>query len=169
MAEPPGGPTLIDGDEIRGTMNVLKDVDAVIFDFDGVLVESVEIKTRAFARLFESYGPEVVERVVAHHRRHGGVSRFEKFRHYYNEFLSQPLSDDDMGVLACRFADLVVEEVTCAPLVPGAERFLIECSSKVPCFVVSGTPQDELREIVRRRRMTDYFRDVPRGAGDQDG
>lgn len=134
--------------------------DAIVFDFDGVLVESVDIKTRAFGRLFESHGSEIVEKVIAHHRNNGGVSRFEKFRHYYRAFLGQPLSETEMQGLARRFADLVVEEVAAAPFIPGAERFLAECSTRVPCFVVSGTPEDELRDIVRRRRMTEYFVEV---------
>lgn len=136
------------------------DVDAIVFDFDGVLVQSVDIKTRAFARLFEPHGPDVVARVVAHHRAHGGVSRFEKFRHYYREFLRQPLADDALEDLARRFADLVVEEVERAPFVPGADRFLNDCCGHVPCFVVSGTPQEEMREIIRRRRMHKWFVDV---------
>ncbi len=31
-------------------------IKAIIFDFDGVIVESVDIKTKAFARLFEHGG-----------------------------------------------------------------------------------------------------------------
>jgi beta-phosphoglucomutase-like phosphatase (HAD superfamily) len=66
---------------------------AFFFDFDGVLADSVEVKTKAFARLFEPFGPEVMARVVDHHRRYSGVTRVDKFRHYYREFLQQPLSE----------------------------------------------------------------------------
>lgn len=30
--------------------------DAIVFDFDGVLVESVDVKTQAFATLYSEYG-----------------------------------------------------------------------------------------------------------------
>ena len=36
----------------------LKVIRAVVFDFDGVLTESVDIKTRAYARLFKEEGEE---------------------------------------------------------------------------------------------------------------
>ena len=49
-------------------------VDAIIFDFDGVLVESVDVKTNAFAMLYAEHGPDVVKRVVAYHQEHGGIS-----------------------------------------------------------------------------------------------
>src|SRR5687768_6679568 len=41
--------------------------DAVVLDFDGVLVESVDVKTRAFARLYSRYGSDVEAEVVAYH------------------------------------------------------------------------------------------------------
>jgi len=134
--------------------------EAFFFDFDGVLADSVEVKTRAFAKLFEPYGPENVERVVDHHRRHGGMTRAEKFRHYYREYLGTTLNDEQMADLCRRFAALVVDEVVAAPEIPGAEEFLKRWSSKLDCFVISATPDEEIREIVERRRMTGYFKGV---------
>ena len=63
--------------------------DAVVFDFDGVLVESVDVKTDAFAALYRPYGSDIVEKVVAWHMAHGGVMRFEKFRHFHRVFLGR--------------------------------------------------------------------------------
>ena len=50
---------------------------AIIFDFDGVIVESEEIKTRAFISMYRGYGPAVVEAAVAHHRANGGIDGHE--------------------------------------------------------------------------------------------
>ena len=49
---------------------------AIIFDFDGVLVESVDVKTRAFCDMYSKYGEEIVEKVKEYHLSHGGISRF---------------------------------------------------------------------------------------------
>ena len=57
-------------------------VDAIVFDFDGVLVESVHVKGEAFYQLYEGQGQEIQEKVLAHHLAHGGVSRFDKIKHY---------------------------------------------------------------------------------------
>jgi phosphoglycolate phosphatase-like HAD superfamily hydrolase len=136
---------------------------AFFFDFDGVLADSVEVKTKAFARLFEPFGPEVQARVVEHHRRHSGVTRVDKFRHYYREFLHQPLLDEELAELCRRFARLVVDEVVAAPEIPGAEAFLRLFVEKLPLFVVSAAPEGEVQEIVHRRGWIEYFREV-RGA-----
>ena len=38
--------------------------EAVFFDFDGVILDSVDVKTQAFADMFRQYGPEVERAVV---------------------------------------------------------------------------------------------------------
>lgn len=138
----------------------MKEIQAFFFDFDGVLADSVEVKTRAFARLFKPHGAEIVAKVVDHHRQHGGMTRVEKFGHYYREFLKEPLSDKVLADLCQQFSRLVVDEVVAAPEIKGAETFLMKWHGRVPCYVISATPDDEIREIVRRRGLEGFFKEV---------
>lgn len=142
---------------------------AWFFDFDGVLAESVDVKTRAFADLYEPYGPVIVEQVVAYHLKHGGLSRYEKFRHYHTHFLETELSAEEEKHLGDRFGALVEDLVVESDWVPGAQQLLDALHGHVPMFVVSGTPEEELRRIVGRRGMANYFEGVfgsPRGKGE---
>jgi HAD superfamily hydrolase (TIGR01549 family) len=132
---------------------------AVVLDFDGVVLESVDIKTRAFAALFEAEGPSVVGKLVAYHEINGGISRFEKFRWLYREILKRPLPKEEEASLGERFNALVEDAVMKAPFVPGAREFL-EAAKPWPLFVASGTPQEELRRIVERRGLARHFRGV---------
>jgi len=136
------------------------DYSALFFDFDGVLADSVEVKTKAFARLFESYGKVIRDRVVEHHRKNGGMTRKDKFSHYYAVFLKKPLHNEEMKQLCNRFSALVVDAVVSAPEIRGAESFLKKWYKMVPCFVVSAAPDEELQSIVRRRGLEIYFREV---------
>lgn len=133
---------------------------ALAFDFDGVLVESEEIKTSAFAELFAAEGPEVVARIVAYHRANGGVSRFEKFRTIYRDILQRPLDEATFQALCDRFAALVVGRLVAAPWVEGAQEFLLAHRGRYRFFVISGTPEHELKEIIRCRRMGQFFDEV---------
>ena len=49
-------------------------IKAIIFDFDGVLVESAEIKTKAFEMLFSDY-PDTIDDIVQYHKKNMGISR----------------------------------------------------------------------------------------------
>lgn len=135
-------------------------IRAVVLDFDGVILDSVGIKTNAFARLFEDKGPAVVQRVVDYHLAHGGVSRFRKFAHIYSNILGQPLSDMESAQLGNHFTALVFDEVLKASWITGALDFLRANHQRYLLFLASGTPEEELRQIVDQRELAKYFAGV---------
>lgn len=134
-------------------------IDVVILDFDGVILESVDIKTEAFRALFQEH-PEHVEAVAAYHRLHGGVSRREKLIVMHRDILGCPLAPDGVDAWCDRFAAIVLQQVLACPFVPGARAFLARHADVLPLFVASGTPQDELRRIVAKRDLGRYFQGV---------
>ena len=138
-------------------------IHAIAFDFDGVLAESVEVKTRAYALLFNEEKEEAVSQFVAYHIKHGGISRYEKIKVFYKDILQRPLSEKRFQELVLRFSKLVVDEVVAARWVEGAQEFLVQNKKQYKLFIVSGTPEDELNEIVQRRGM-DHFFDAVRGS-----
>lgn len=140
------------------------DWQAIIFDFDGVVVESGKIKTQAFAELYHPYGEDIVTAVVQFHTQNGGMSRYRKFHHFQEHFLSKPpLTEVEEKQLDIRFSELVVEAVIAAEAVPGAVELIRQQSGKIPLFVASGTPETELKVIIERRGLAPYFTEV-RGA-----
>lgn len=132
----------------------------IFFDFDGVLAESVNIKTEAFYKLYEQFGKAVAKNVVAHHLANGGVSRFEKIKHYHNEFLGIELSEPEIDKWANEFSSLVLNGVINAKEVPGAKYFLNKYIDRFDYWVISGTPTNELRTIVEKRGMSAFFKGV---------
>ncbi len=128
---------------------------AVIFDFDGVILESAGIKTAAFATLFEGH-PVAVQ----YHLRNQGLSRYEKFRFFVETVLGSSYTEAVGVELNRRFDEIVQDQITIAPFVPGAEGLLEVLSRQMPLFVASGTPQDELRRIVDQRGLSAYFAGV---------
>ena len=65
-------------------LQLVNRIKAIIFDYDGVIAESVNVKTEAFAEMYKPYGESILKKVVSHHEANGGISRFEKFRIYHN-------------------------------------------------------------------------------------
>jgi beta-phosphoglucomutase-like phosphatase (HAD superfamily) len=138
-----------------------KSYQAMIFDFDGVLADSVEVKTDAFRQMFVAYGKEIQEKVVEHHRHHGGMTRKEKLVYYHKQFLGKNLTPARLSELCDTFSSLVVQKVIAAPQIPGAEAFLTRCRAEnILCFVDSATPDDELARIVEQRGLSGYFEKI---------
>ena len=90
----------------------------IILDFDGVILESVSVKTEAFRALF-SFVPEHVEEIVQFRRYNGGMFRFNKFRFIYKNILKEVLTQQKFEKLSEKFAATVFKEVNKMRFVPG--------------------------------------------------
>jgi len=134
-------------------------IKVLILDFDGVVLESVEVKTEAFRKLF-SFSPEHVDEIVSFHIRNGGMSRFDKFRHIYKNILKKPLSDDEFERLVFEFSGLVKQGVIDSRSVAGADTLLSALLGKIPVYIVSATPEDEINGIVKEKNLGIYFEGV---------
>ncbi|PJB69206.1 MAG: HAD family hydrolase [Alphaproteobacteria bacterium CG_4_9_14_3_um_filter_47_13] len=134
-------------------------IKTLVFDFDGVLVESVPIKGQAFVALYQEESPDIQQQVLAYHEAHGGVSRFDKIR-YYEALCGRKVDGAGVRMLADRFSAIVEEQVVNAPWVTGAREFLEEYKGKLPLYVASATPHEELLRIIEKRAMSSYFNHV---------
>ncbi len=119
----------------------------VIWDFDGVIKESVQVKTDAFAKLFGPFGDDVTGRVIAHHRSHGGLSRYEKVPLYLS-WAGQVADRATVERYCERFATLVVGGVIAAPWVPGVREYLSSNPNRQRFALVTATPHDEMVAIL---------------------
>ena len=138
-----------------------KSYDYFFFDFDGVIADTVNVKADAFGELFRKYGEEIAKKVREHHLAHGGMTRFEKFKYYYKEFLNKEITEEEIERLSKEFSSLVVKKVIEAPFIPGAQEFLDMCLEfKKVCFVVSATPDEEIKHIVDAKGLSKYFKEV---------
>jgi len=131
-------------------------IKAIIFDFDGVILESTEVKIDAFRELFCGY-PDRLKEVLAYHIEQGGISRFVKFRYIYKNILKKELTKEQEAELGRKFTELALDKVLKVPYVPGAKEFLEKKRSQYKFFIASGTPDAELNEVITRRKMGKYF------------
>ncbi|TIT73553.1 MAG: HAD family hydrolase [Mesorhizobium sp.] len=130
---------------------------AIIFDFDGVILDSAEIKAQAFAEIYADCGDEWSGFILDYQRQHGGISRREKFKHFDKVIVGHEPTEERLLLLSARFTDLVFRKILSAPFIPGARSLLDTARGHSRLFVVSGTPQEELVEIIHRRSLKPYF------------
>jgi len=136
----------------------LSDCKAVFFDFDGVIKESVNVKSVAFYNLFLSFDDVVAARVKKHHEDNGGMSRYEKLP-LYLQWAGQPADDLTVEKYASKFSQMVTQSVIDSPWVNGVLDYLQNhyCQK---FFLVSATPQNEIVLILQSLKIDDRFEKV---------
>jgi len=130
----------------------------LIYDFDGVICDSVGLKTDAFVELYAMESESIQESVREYHLKNGGISRFEKIKYFETILLGKLYSEDENIKLAQNFAELVKEKVICSPFIVGVKEFLEKHSFDTLQYICTGTPEFEIKEIIERRGMEHLFK-----------
>ena len=129
--------------------DLLKNKRLFAFDFDGVIVDSVNIKTEAFAEIYKPYGQKIVDRVINHHINNGGMSRFTKFKYYHNNYLNENIDESEIESMSSKVSNIVVAKVISSQWIIGIIEFLNKLKlKKIDCVIISATPQKELIQII---------------------
>lgn len=137
----------------------MRERKVLFWDFDGVIKESVDVKTRAYVRLFEPFGARIATRVRAHHESNGGMSRFEKLPLYLS-WAGRGASVEEVSEYCELFSVAVLQEVIDSAWVPGARKYLETNHLRQQFVIVTGTPQAEIEVILDALGIARWFREV---------
>ena len=130
----------------------------IIFDFDGVLVESNAIRFNGFRKLFKNYPENQVEKLVTYAKANGGVSRYKKIKYFFNIIRREQISPESVNDWAIQFSELVTQDIEGAKPVKGSLEFLENYSNLFDFAIVSGSDQKELRQICKKRGISHFFK-----------
>ena len=143
-------------------MHQLGNYEVYIFDCDGVILDSNQLKIEAMRNTLKTYfsTPEIIESCVDYFRKNFGKSRFHHVAHFLNVIIDIPL--EQRSELEC----LILKDFSkqcrvlylLADLTPGFIQFVKQCKGKK--YVASGSEQNELREVFCQRGLDKYFDNV---------
>ncbi|MDA8867891.1 HAD hydrolase-like protein [Gammaproteobacteria bacterium] len=141
-------------------VNILSNKKYIFWDFDGVIKDSVEIKSNAYEDLFLQWGQQVSHKVRDHHRLNGGMSRFDKIPLYLS-WTNESVNEVLINKLCNDFSNLVKYKVINSPWVPGVVELISHLNYiGNNCFIVTATPQDEIIEILHELKLHSLFKEV---------
>ena len=138
----------------------------VVFDFDGVLVDSNEAKCRAYFKVFDelgSQGATLVYRVLAsggERNRYGILRQIVREGRLAGLFNGTSAEDTLVSDYARHYNDICEEHAATCAEVLGAGRVLVHLTQRYPLYINSSTPDRPLVRIVSRRGWDGLFRGV---------
>ncbi|MGP4963629.1 HAD family hydrolase [Psychrobacter celer] len=138
----------------------LNDYKTIIFDCDGVVLNSNKVKTEAFYNTALQFGTAAAKRLVKYHVERGGISRYEKFQWFIDslteEDLAQSESEPNLDSLLVTYASEVHKGLRSCEVAEGLAE-LREKTKGSNWLIVSGGDQAELRELFTERNIAQYF------------
>lgn len=128
----------------------------VIFDCDGVVLDSNAVKTRAFYETAVEFGSVAADQLVEYHKANGGVSRFRKFEYFLANIAPRVKDIPSLDELVGTYASLVKRGLLESQVEPGL-TIVREATPDSKWLIVSGGAQDELRSVFQEKGITSLF------------
>ena len=133
-------------------------MEALLFDFDGVIIDSVPVRTRGFRQIFEGYPAEAVEALIAYHRINGGISRFVKIRYFFETLLRTPITEAKVQEFAGRYSQIMRSELAdFSVIIPETLEFIRRIHGRVRLHIASGSEEQELRWLCETLGIAAFF------------
>lgn len=133
--------------------------DKVIFwDFDGVLMDSNAVRDYGFEKVLFAYPTDEVDKLLDFHRQNGGLSRYVKFRYFFEQIRKEQISEKEVNAWAELFSiqmkKLLSDE---SLLIQETINFVKENYEKYPMHIVSGSDGKELNYLCEKINIHKYF------------
>ena len=137
------------------------ELDAVVFDCDGVLLETIPAKLQAYMDWMPPEYESLREVFKAHNLKSFGQSRSVQLRYFYEELANREVTDDFLLHEVDRFASICEPLCKAAPWAEGSKEFVEACQAMgTDTFVLSGTPQRELLAMLDQRNASRLFNGI---------
>lgn len=132
----------------------------IVFDFDGVLVDSVALKGSAFSKVLGIDNPTVVKEIAKHHIANQSMGREEKLSTYMAKYSNHTRQGVRLSEALEHFSRYIVGSLASTGLIEGSREFLDRCVGRYDLQICSSAPDYEISEILAHLGMLGYFSNI---------
>lgn len=133
----------------------------IFWDYDGVIMDSMPIRDQGFVEVLKGFPTDQVEELLKFHKENGGLSRYVKFRYFFETIRGEPLSDENLHELCGQFSQ-IMRQLLLNPklLIKDSVDFIKQNHKRFDMHIVSGSDGKELRFLCQSLGLSQYFLSV---------
>ncbi len=142
-------------------MKNITDYKVLLWDYDGVIMDSMPIRGRGFEEVLKEYPKEQVDELMAFHELNGGLSRYVKFRYFFEKIRGESITEAQVLDLAEQFSKIMFELLLDEKLlITDSVSFIKANYQNYEMHIVSGSDGNELRAICAGLGLDGYFKTI---------
>lgn len=136
-------------------------IEVLFWDFDGVIIDSNKVREKGFVEVLKKFPDKEVEQLLIFHRANGGLSRYVKFRYFFEQVKGEVIVDEEIRVYADEFSTIMKGLLTNRNLlIQETLKFIKDNYTKYRMYLVSGSDQNELKFLCRELGIAHYFKTI---------
>ena len=133
----------------------------ILWDFDGVIMDSMPVRSNGFAAVLKNYPVDQVSQLMDFHNQNGGLSRYVKFRYFFETIRGEFITEEEVQSLADSFSEIMLNSlVNKELLIQDSVAFIEANSDKYEMHIVSGSDGVELNKICDALDLSKYFKSI---------
>jgi len=130
----------------------------IIFDFDGVIIDSMHIRSFGFNEIFKEYDQSSVKSLLKYHNDNGGLSRFVKIKYFFNTLLNQEISEQEISSYAQQYSKIMRKKLISRDIIITETLDFIKSNySTYKMHIASGSEHNELNYLNESLSLNSYF------------
>ncbi|WP_082656914.1 HAD family hydrolase [Pseudomonas citronellolis] len=125
-------------------------------DCDGVILDSNNFKLEAMRHALSHYPKDTIDKFIEYFKNNFGKSRYQHIDVFFSDFLRRPIDSEEKNKILSNYANICRESYLKSNTCDGLQEFL-ETTNKSSHWVVSGSDQLELREVLKELNLSHHF------------
>lgn len=139
-------------------LEMLDKYKTILWDFDGVIMDSMPIRSRGFEVTLQKYPKKHINELLKYHNDNGGLSRYVKFRHFYEVIRKEEVEEEKILELAQNFSEIMLGLLINEKLlIDDSVAFIKLNHTKYKFHIVSGSDGNELNKICEGLGLDKFF------------
>ncbi|MGM0933349.1 MAG: HAD family hydrolase [Bacteroidota bacterium] len=139
----------------------LRGKSVILWDFDGVILDSMPVREYGFKKVLEKFPKEDIEKLLEFHRENGGLSRYVKFRYFFEEIRGENLREKDLKLLTDNYSEIMRAHLGSREFLISETIDFIEANQNdYRMHIVSGSDGKELRFLCKRLKINQFFETI---------
>jgi len=134
----------------------------ILWDFDGVIIESNSVRENGFKEVLRMFPSDQVEKLLVYHNINGGLSRYVKFRYFFEEIRKEKITEEKVDNLSSQFSVIMKKNLKDPNLLitPIVEFIKNQYNTGKIMHIVSGSDQVELRGLCEDLKINHFFKSI---------
>ncbi|UAN00069.1 HAD hydrolase-like protein [Polaribacter litorisediminis] len=121
-------------------------------------MDSNALRDRGFEEVLKTFPQTEVDDLMEFHRDNGGLSRYVKFRYFFEDIRGEAITDAEVNIWAQKFSEIMMKLlINHDLLIEETLKFIKTNAKNYNMHIVSGSDQNELRQICKALDIATYF------------
>ncbi|WP_256003310.1 HAD family hydrolase [Pedobacter deserti] len=140
---------------------MLEKYKVLLWDFDGVIMDSMPVRSNGFSAVLKEYPEEQISQLMDFHNLNGGLSRYVKFRYFFEAIRGEVITEAQVNTLAKSFSEIMLASLVNKDLlIKDAVGFIEQNWNKYEMHIVSGSDGVELNAICQALNLARFFETI---------